>query len=140
MKKCGECGLEALHPDDECCRDCAGQFAAVEDANAEHEAQILEIEAALGGCRPPLVEGSRVGNILAYIVKLQAPAGPQAGWQPIETAPKDKRIMLLLGTGWATFGAWNGAYSRFLVESNQGRVTAPTHWQAAPGVRPNPKD
>ncbi len=37
----------------------------------QHEREIIEIERALGGCRPPLVLYSRVGNILAYIETLR---------------------------------------------------------------------
>jgi hypothetical protein len=39
-------------------------------ANAEHETEILHLEAALGGCRPALVPG-RVRNILVYIERLK---------------------------------------------------------------------
>lgn len=47
-------------------------------ANTAHEEALLAVEAALGGCRPPLVEGSRVQNILAYVERLRAALQPFA--------------------------------------------------------------
>jgi len=54
--------------------DCtpAKVIATLSSANNDHEAQIIELEQALGGCRPPLVEGSRVGNMIAYIAKAKS--------------------------------------------------------------------
>jgi hypothetical protein len=62
------------HFDDDCTP--AKVIRTLASANNEHEAQIIQIEQALGGCRPPLVEGSRVGNMLAYIERLREAVAP----------------------------------------------------------------
>jgi hypothetical protein len=69
-------------------------------------------------------------------------AGPQAGWRPIETAPKDSRDVLLIGRGgFPDVGRW---FDCGINEPGFFAVHAirwePTHWMplpAAPDVRPD---
>lgn len=72
-------------------------------------------------------------------------------WMPIETAPKDKRPVLLFGVlpevwGYTeelhviTVGGWNG--ERWNAEANNGRQVGhliPTHWMPLPDP-PNPTE
>ena len=55
-----------------------------------------------------------------------------SGWQPMETAPKDKRIMLLLTSGWISFGMWTNYYDGFLTESNNGCDSDAIGWMPVP--------
>lgn len=50
-------------------------------------------------------------------------------WQPIETAPKDRRILLFYN-GIKTVGMWGQKYKCWLDEVNF--CVEPTHWQELP--------
>lgn len=65
-------------------------------------------------------------------------------WQPIETAPKDKKAVLLFGfiegaspdsepAGWYEIGFWNREH---WIEGNYCEVINPSHWMPlAPPLR-----
>ena len=58
-------------------------------------------------------------------------------WQPIETAPKDRRILLAKIVGypdrpaalwWATMGEWSARYERWWDRIEPSGLASPTHW------------
>jgi hypothetical protein len=55
-------------------------------------------------------------------------------WQPIETAPKDKRILLgRVGHPWAFTACWRDYYKHWSTGSSSMDFFAePTHWMQAP--------
>ena len=59
-----------------------------------------------------------------------------AGWQPIETAPKDGRAIQLVSGNWQTTGSWHKAYQCWTtngpVYSKYPADEQPTHWMPLP--------
>jgi len=65
------------------------------------------------------------------IAELEAQLADKEGWQSIETAPRDKRVILLhrISNGRTADGLWNGdcwAWPYVLLE--------PTHWMPLPAA------
>lgn len=52
-------------------------------------------------------------------------------WRAIETAPKDKLIMLG-GVGWINEGRWLGLPYEYWWDPNRGVMLDPTHWILLP--------
>jgi hypothetical protein len=58
-----------------------------------------------------------------------------AEWQPIETAPKDERL-LFLDDGWVFLGQWSDFFRNYHPEDRPvelyGEGEGPTHWMPPP--------
>jgi len=52
-------------------------------------------------------------------------------WQPIDTAPKDSDIEILLYNGYIRIGLWLGDY--FVEHQEFMQINNPTHWHPLPG-------
>jgi hypothetical protein len=76
---------------------------------------------------------------LARAILEASQAAPQQGWQPIETAPKDTRV-LLWGTFWndrdvfqyPLIGLWSPQDEHWLIPCEYRFKVRPTHWQPLP--------
>ena len=51
-------------------------------------------------------------------------------WQPIETAPKDRRILLFQGGVWK--GGWDECERKWMGAGAGVFIVPPTHWQPLP--------
>ena len=63
-------------------------------------------------------------------VRRAVAVGPESGWRDIETAPKDREI--LLWAGYCCVGSWIDEYEQFGRDDHS--LTEPTHWQPLPSA------
>ena len=116
--------------------------AALTQELQQTEAEVARLTALVGTPnRMPLLHDERE-NLLAEIRRLQALVGTPApsGWEPIATAPKDGRNILLAdfeisdGEAMAS-GGWdrkNAQWWSWAGQTASGPVIRPTHWMPLP--------
>jgi hypothetical protein len=120
-----------------------------------YETPALEVVTAIKRDYAPDLDENDGGQILAWILDLVSiavitevrkelrvacvpPATPQ-GWQPIETAPADERLLLFDGLlrVIGAFNTWKGFWES---ESGSRLQKTPTHWMPLPAAPATPQE
>jgi hypothetical protein len=110
------------------CEAMAKVHSAMRDRNLSDEPE----------CMDDFDEGDVCREIYLAMEAVRPPVGE--GWQPIETAPKDERYILVCGPEGVDVACWDshwgdGAWLRYQTaeyDNNDANVASPTHWMPLP--------
>lgn len=103
--------------------------APIDISPVEVEAVIADLKSIEDGCEFPQLrdrdQRGRAGQLWRLIDALRQSA-TAAGWQPMETAPKDQGLLLVDTTPVRFMGYWNEKHQGWF--DNNGNRRTVTHW------------